>query len=80
MKNNVEDLEFFNARVDKGLIERLNTLSKSDFKILTYTEAIKILIDSKKEFEVKVEWGVDLTSEHEKFVVDKFKLPCVITN
>eukprot|EP00341_Mesodinium_pulex_P009014 CAMPEP_0116947644 /NCGR_PEP_ID=MMETSP0467-20121206/37799_1 /TAXON_ID=283647 /ORGANISM="Mesodinium pulex, Strain SPMC105" /LENGTH=62 /DNA_ID=CAMNT_0004631843 /DNA_START=1289 /DNA_END=1477 /DNA_ORIENTATION=- len=62
----MEDLEFFNLRVDKGLLERLEKLATEEFTVITYTEAVKVIKASKKKFENKCEWGCDLASEHEK--------------
>lgn len=76
----MDDIEFFNKRFDKTLIDRLEQLTKKDFKVLTYTKAIELLKKAKVKFEFPVDWGVDLSSEHEKYVVDHYKLPCVITN
>lgn len=72
-------------RSDMNLIERLNMVINNDFVKITYTEAIDILIKSKpnkkKKFKFPLEWGVDLQSEHEKFLVEKhFKKPVVIYN
>jgi len=80
LTHNLDDLEVFNKRQDKTLIERLNSLISRDFKILTYTDAITLLQNSGKKFEFPHNWGDDLASEHETWIVDHFGLPCVLTN
>jgi len=66
-----DDMAFFNLRVDKGCIERLEQMIKSPFEQMEYTDAIDILKKSKKKFEFDVEWGVDLQSEHERFLTEE---------
>ena len=79
-----DDLEFLNKMIDKGLIARLENVLKSDFVRLPYTEGIKILqeaIANGKKFEFPCEWGDDLASEHERFLVEEhFKRPVIMTN
>ena len=79
-----DDLEFLNKMIDKGLITRLESVLKSDFVRLPYTEGIKILqeaIANGKKFEFPCEWGDDLASEHERFLVEEhFKCPVIMTN
>lgn len=76
-----EEMEFFNAFVDKGLLERLNHIVTSDFGHVTYTEAVDILKKSKKEFEYPVEWGIDLQTEHERYLTEEvFKKPVFVTD
>ena len=79
-----DDLEFLNKMIDKGLIARLESVLKSDFVRLPYTEGIKILqeaIANGKKFEFPCEWGDDLASEHERFLVEEhFKCPVIMTN
>jgi len=65
-----EDLAFFNERVEKGLIDKLEALSKAKFEVMTYTEAVKRLQDSGRQFEFPVEWGHDLQSEHERYLTE----------
>lgn len=75
-ENAQEELEFFNKFVDKGLIDRLKLIVESDFERLTYTKAIELLTPYKDEFSYKVEWGIDLQTEHERFLTEKiFKKP-----
>jgi len=76
-----EDLEFFDKWVEKGLINRLKNVVQTPFKRLTYTEAVDLLIKSGAKFEVKVEWGIDLSSEHERYITEQiFKQPVILTN
>ena len=66
-----DELAFLNQFVDKDLIERLKNVVENDFTILTYTEAIDILVKKNDIFEYKVEWGSDLQSEHERYITEK---------
>ena len=79
-----DDLEFLNKMIDKGLIERLKGVLESDFVRLPYTEGIKILQDAiakGRKFEFPCEWGDDLASEHERYLVEEyFKKPIIMTN
>ena len=81
LENCREDLEFMNKMWDKELIERLEFCVKNDFKRLEYTEGIEILKASGEKFEFPVEWGCDLQSEHERYLVEKhFKRPVILIN
>ena len=84
LDNCKDDLEFLNKMVDKGLIERLEGVLKEEFVHLPYTEGIKILqeaIKGGKKFEFPCEWGDDLASEHERYLVEEyFKKPVIMTN
>ncbi len=84
LDNCKDDLEFLNKIVDKGLIERLEGVLKEEFVHLPYTEGIKILqeaIKGGKKFEFPCEWGDDLASEHERYLVEEyFKKPVIMTN
>ena len=72
LENAKEEMEFFNAFVDKGCIERVSQVANSDFKRMTYTEAIEILEQHKDEFENSdIFWGMDLQSEHERYLCEK---------
>ena len=71
MENCEEEIKFFNNFVDKNLIERLTKVANKSFKKLTYTEAIEILQKSGEKFEYPVEWGMDLQTEHEKYLSEK---------
>ncbi len=81
LDHNFADLEFLNKMYDKELIERLQSVIEVDFIRLTYTEAVEILIKSGQKFEFKVEWGIDLQSEHERYLVEKhFGKPVILTD
>ncbi len=66
-----EEMEFFNKYIDENLKERLNKIISADFKRITYTEAIDILKKSDKKFEYPVEWGIDLQTEHERYICEE---------
>lgn len=75
------DMEFFNEFFDKGLLERLNNIVNSDFGVVTYTDAVKILEENNDKFEYKVSWGVDLQTEHEKYLTEQiYKKPVFVIN
>ena len=79
--NAPEEMNFFNSFIDKGLIERLNNIVNSDFGRVTYTEAVDLLKKSGKEFQYPVEWGIDLQTEHERFLTEEiFKKPLFVTD
>lgn len=81
LENAPEEMNFFNQFVDKGLLERLDNVVKSDFGRITYTDAIEILKKHNDEFDYKVEWGCDLQTEHERFLTEKeFKRPVFVTD
>jgi asparaginyl-tRNA synthetase len=81
MEKAPEEMEFFNKFVEKGLFDKLNNVLESDFARVTYTEAVDILLNSNQKFEFKVEWGIDLQSEHERFLAEKhFKKPVFVTD
>jgi asparaginyl-tRNA synthetase len=81
LDNNLDDLQFLNDMFDKELIERLHFVVDNDFVRLPYTEAVDILIKSGKKFEFNVEWGIDLQSEHERYLVEShFKKPVILTD
>ena len=76
-----EDLKFFDERIKPGLIEMLNKTLNSPFGRITYTDAIKELEKNKDRFEYKPSWGVDLQSEHERFLTEEvFKCPLIVTD
>ncbi|PIE84346.1 MAG: asparagine--tRNA ligase [Bacteroidia bacterium] len=76
-----EDLEFLNAHWDKELIARLEFVRESPFERLTYTEAIGILEAAGRKWEFPVEWGIDLQSEHERYLVEEhFHRPVILTD
>lgn len=73
------DMAFFNERVDKTVIETLTSIVNSDFGRITYTEAVDILKKSGQKFEFPVEWGIDLQSEHERYLAEiHFKKPVIV--
>lgn len=84
LDNCKDDLDFLNKMIDKTLLERLNFVVDHDFVRLTYTDGIKILEDAVKQghkFEFPVYWGVDLASEHERYLVEQhFKKPVILTD
>ena len=80
-----EEMAFFNQFVDKGLLERMQHIVSSDFGRVTYTEAVAILEDAvkskKAEFQYPVEWGIDLQTEHERYLTEQhFKKPVFVTD
>ncbi|MFA9397019.1 MAG: asparagine--tRNA ligase [Clostridiaceae bacterium] len=81
MENAKEEMEFFNKFVDKGLFERLNNVVKSGFGRVTYTEAVDILLKSNEKFNYEVKWGIDLQTEHERYLTEKvFNKPIFVTD
>ncbi|MFT4799948.1 MAG: asparaginyl-tRNA synthetase [Candidatus Azotimanducaceae bacterium] len=66
-----EDMAFFEQRIDKNVITRMNTVIDNSFERMEYSEAVNILKASKQKFEFPVEWGLDLQSEHERFLTEK---------
>lgn len=84
LDNCQDDLEFLNKMIDKTLIERLKSIVNGSFVRLPYTEGIKILeeaVAKGKKFEFPVSWGMDLASEHERFLVEEhFKKPVIMTD
>lgn len=76
-----DDLNFLSEMYDKELLERLAFVVNNDFQRLTYTEGVEILKNSGHKFEYKVDWGTDLHSEHERYLVEKhFKKPVILTD
>jgi len=76
-----EDLDFFDKRIQKGLIANMEGIANSSFERVTYTEAVKILENSKEKFEFPVAWGIDMQSEHERYLTEKhFKNPVIVTD
>lgn len=81
LENCPEEMEFFNNFIDKGLLDRLNNVINSDFGRITYTDAIKELEKANEEFEYKVSWGIDLQTEHERYLCEQvFKKPVFVTD
>lgn len=76
-----EEMAFFNQFVDKGLLDRLNNVINSDFVRLSYTDAVKGLEKANDKFEYKVSWGVDLQTEHERYLCEQiYKKPVFVTD
>ncbi|MBA2711253.1 MAG: asparagine--tRNA ligase [Tatlockia sp.] len=76
-----DDMNFFNQFVAPGCIERLELIVNSDFEIMTYDDAIKVLEKADKKFDFPVSWGLDLQSEHERYLAEELcKKPVIITN
>ena len=76
-----EEMKFFNSFVDKGLLERLDNIVNSDFERITYTQAVEILQKSGKKFEYPVEWGLELQTEHERYLTEEvYKKPIFVTD
>ena len=81
LDNCKDDLEFLTKMFDAELIDRLKFVVENDFVRLDYTEGIKILMESGAKFEYPVSWGLDLQSEHERYLVEKhFKKPVILIN
>lgn len=81
LDNCMDDLKFLNDMFDKELISRLQGVVETEFVRLTYTEGVKILEESGVKFEYPVGWGIDLQSEHERYLVEKhFKKPVILTD
>ncbi|MBE5969270.1 MAG: asparagine--tRNA ligase [Lachnospiraceae bacterium] len=81
MENAPEEINFFNSFIDKGLVERLESVLNSDFGHVTYTEAVEILEKHNDKFDYKVFWGCDLQTEHERYLTEQiFKKPVFVTD
>jgi len=81
LKELPEEMEFFNKFIDTDLKERLANILESDFERLTYTEAVDLLIKSGEKFNYPVSWGIDLQTEHERYITEKiFKKPVFVTD
>ena len=76
-----DEMDFFNSFVDKGLKERLEHVASSDFGRVSYTEAVELLKKSGQKFDYPVEWGIDLQTEHERYLTEQiFKRPVFVTD
>ncbi|MBE9223956.1 asparagine--tRNA ligase [Phormidium sp. LEGE 05292] len=76
-----EDMDFFNQRIDNSVLATADNIINNQFERLTYTDAIKILEKADKKFEFPVNWGLDLQSEHERYLAEeKFKKPVIVTD
>ncbi|MEE1169349.1 MAG: asparagine--tRNA ligase [Anaerovoracaceae bacterium] len=81
LENAPEEMEFFNKFIDKGLLDRLHNVVDSEFARITYTEAVEILKKADRKFEFPVEWGIDLQSEHERYLTEEvYKKPVFVTD
>uniref|UniRef100_A0A0A8YWJ0 NS1 n=1 Tax=Arundo donax TaxID=35708 RepID=A0A0A8YWJ0_ARUDO len=70
LENCKEDMDFFNTWVEKGIIDRLNDVVEKNFVHLSYSDAVELLLGSNKKFEFPVKWGLDLQSEHERYITE----------
>ena len=76
-----EDMEFFNQRIDDSVLATADNIINNTFERITYTEAVKLLEKADKTFEFPVEWGIDLQSEHERYLAEElFKKPVIVTD
>ena len=81
LENAPEEMEFFSRFIDKGLLDRLNNIVESDFARITYTEAVELLKKSGEDFQYPVEWGIDLQTEHERYITEKiYQKPVFVTD
>jgi asparaginyl-tRNA synthetase len=81
LKERPDDLAFFDERIEKGLVAKLEGIVNSEFVRMDYTEAIKVLEKAKQKFEFPVKWGIDLQSEHERYLTEKHvKKPVIVMN
>ena len=81
LENAPEEMEFFDSFVSKGVLERMKNIVAADFGRITYTEAIELLKKADKKFEYPVEWGIDLQTEHERYLTDEvFRKPVFVTD
>ncbi|MEM1256250.1 MAG: asparagine--tRNA ligase [Cyanobacteria bacterium P01_H01_bin.21] len=76
-----DDMEFFNKRIDKTVLETADNIINNEFERITYTDAIKLLEKCDKKFEYPVSWGLDMQSEHERYLAEEyFKKPVIVTD
>lgn len=76
-----EDMEFFNQRIDDSVLATADNIIHNTFERITYTEAVKLLEKADKSFEFPVQWGIDLQSEHERYLAEElFKKPVIVTD
>jgi len=81
MEHAPQEIAFLNQFVDKNLVGRLTHVAETPFRRVTYTEAVDILIKADKKFEYPVEWGIDLQTEHERYLTEQvFKAPIFVTD
>lgn len=76
-----DEMEFFDKRIEKGLLDKLDNVVSNDFEVLDYTKAIELLEKAPVDFKFPVEWGIDLQTEHERYLTEKiFKKPVFVIN
>jgi len=81
LEERADDMAFFDERVEKGAVARLESIVGSEFARMEYAEAVRVLEASKEKFEFPVKWGVDLQSEHERYLTEKHaKKPVIVMN
>jgi asparaginyl-tRNA synthetase len=81
LENCPEDMEFFNKRIDNTVLETADNIINNEFERITYTDAIALLEKADRQFEFPVEWGLDLQSEHERYLAEEtFKKPVIVTD
>ncbi|VFP86657.1 Asparagine--tRNA ligase [Candidatus Erwinia haradaeae] len=81
LSERADDMDFFSCRIDPGVIVRLQRCISTQFSQIDYSDAIEILLSSKHKFHHPVQWGLDLSSEHERYLTDQyFKAPVVVRN
>ncbi|MEM9807334.1 MAG: asparagine--tRNA ligase [Cyanobacteria bacterium P01_D01_bin.56] len=77
----VDDIEFFNKRIEKTVLETADNIINNEFERITYTDAIKLLEKCDQKFEYPVSWGLDMQSEHERYLAEEyFKKPVIVTD
>lgn len=76
-----DEMEFFDKRIEKGLLKKLDNVVNNDFEVLDYTKAIELLEKAPVDFKFPVEWGIDLQTEHERYLTEQiFKKPVFVIN
>lgn len=81
LENCTQDMQLFDRFIEKGLIDKLHNVIDNDFVRITYTEAVDELLKASKDFEFPVSWGIDLQSEHERYLTEEvFKLPLIVSD
>lgn len=79
LEKNLSDIEFFNLRIDNTVLETLNNIASNSFERITYTDAVTILEKNNDNFEYKVSWGIDIQTEHERYLAEHvFKKPVIV--
>ncbi|MDD4582747.1 MAG: asparagine--tRNA ligase [Eubacteriales bacterium] len=81
LENAPQEMAFFNEFIDKGLLERLQNIVDSEFARVTYTDAVELLLKAEQEFQYPVSWGIDLQTEHERYLTEKiYHKPVFVTD